>query len=42
MLKQIAAPKIEKFMAEGGLSLNWDKTKISSIEEGFDFLGFHF
>jgi len=35
-------PVIEKFLAERGLELSKEKTKITHITEGFDFLGFHF
>jgi RNA-directed DNA polymerase len=32
-------PRIETFLAERGLTLSVEKTKITDIEEGFDFLG---
>jgi RNA-directed DNA polymerase len=35
-------PIIVEFLRERGLALNLDKTKIVSMAEGFDFLGFHF
>jgi RNA-directed DNA polymerase len=41
-LKSEAMPIIVKFLAERGLTLNLDKTRITSIEDGFDFLGFNF
>ena len=34
-------PKIEHWLEQRGLSLNAEKTKIVSIKDGFDFLGFH-
>jgi len=34
-------PDVEKFLAERGLELSAEKTKLSAIEEGFDFLGFN-
>lgn len=34
-------PVIEKFLAERGLCLNTEKTKIKHIDDGFDFLGFN-
>lgn len=33
---------VEKFLAIRGLSVNEDKTSITTIERGFNFLGFHF
>lgn len=41
-LRNVALPKINAFLSERGLNLDLDKTRIFSIEEGFDFLGFHF
>lgn len=35
-------PALNSFLAERGLTLNMEKTKLVSIEEGFDFVGFHF
>jgi len=42
--KQLEKAKkiVEEFLATRGLSVNEDKTNIVSVEEGFDFLGFHF
>ena len=40
VLDRHARPKIEAFLAERGLVLNQEKTRIVSIDEGFDFLGF--
>lgn len=37
-----AKEEIIKFLNIRGLCINEDKTKISSIEQGFNFLGFHF
>ncbi len=34
-------PDLERFLAERGLSLSPEKTKLSHINEGFDFLGFN-
>jgi RNA-directed DNA polymerase len=41
-LRNAALPKINSFLLERGLKLDLDKTRIFSIEEGFDFLGFNF
>jgi RNA-directed DNA polymerase len=38
---QIAKGKLQKWLAIRGLELSEEKTKISHISEGFDFLGFH-
>jgi RNA-directed DNA polymerase len=34
-------PVIERWLAERGLVLNHEKTKIVSVDDGFDFLGFN-
>jgi len=34
-------PIIEKFLAERGLELSRNKTRITHVKDGFDFLGFH-
>lgn len=34
-------PEVERFLAERGLTLSEEKTKISHIDEGFNFLGFN-
>ena len=34
-------PKIEQWLAERGLQLNKEKTRIVHINEGFNFLGFN-
>lgn len=38
-LEQEVRPLIEAFLAERGLSLSTEKTRVTAIEEGFDFLG---
>ena len=40
ILGQHVLPSIEAFLAERGLVLNREKTRIVSIDEGFNFLGF--
>lgn len=39
LLEQEVKPFVERFLAERGLVLSEEKTHITSIEEGFDFLG---
>jgi RNA-directed DNA polymerase len=39
VLEQEVKPLVESFLAERGLRLSSDKTKIIHIDEGFDFLG---
>jgi RNA-directed DNA polymerase len=39
LLQEQVAPVIESFLKERGLELSQEKTKITHIEEGFDFLG---
>jgi len=39
LLEQEVKPVIEEFMKERGLTLSPEKTKITHIDEGFDFLG---
>lgn len=41
ILKEKVIPIISNFLAQRGLSLSQEKTKIVHIEEGFDFLGFN-
>jgi RNA-directed DNA polymerase len=41
-LKLKALPIIQNFLSERGLELNLAKTTISTLEEGFEFLGFLF
>jgi RNA-directed DNA polymerase len=39
LLEQEVMPIVEEFMRERGLTLSPEKTKITHIDEGFDFLG---
>ena len=39
LLKQEVLPEVKKFMAERGLTLSEEKTIITHIKDGFDFLG---
>lgn len=39
MLENQVIPSIRQFMAERGLELSEEKTRITHIKEGFDFLG---
>lgn len=39
LLEQEVKPLVEQFMRERGLQLSTEKTVITHIEEGFDFLG---
>ena len=41
MLEEIIRPIITNFLEERGLELSIEKTKITHIDEGFDFLGFN-
>lgn len=41
VLEEKVMPAVEKFLLERGLSLSKEKTKITHIKEGFDFLGFN-
>ncbi|MBF0316523.1 MAG: group II intron reverse transcriptase/maturase [Oligoflexia bacterium] len=41
ILETKVKPVIENFLKERGLELSREKTKITQIEEGFDFLGFN-
>ena len=41
LLEQEVKPLVERFMQERGLELSQEKTSISHIEDGFDFLGKH-
>ncbi len=41
VLENKIMPAIDKFLGERGLSLSKEKTKITHINEGFDFLGFN-
>lgn len=40
-IETVILPLIREFMAERGLMLSEEKTKITHISEGFDFLGFN-
>lgn len=39
VLAEKVKPAVEEFLAKRGLTLSQDKTKITHIDEGFDFLG---
>jgi RNA-directed DNA polymerase len=41
LLETEVTPLVEQFMQERGLELSSEKTRITHIEEGFDFLGQH-
>lgn len=41
ILEERVMPTVERFLSERGLSLSKEKTKITNISEGFDFLGFN-
>jgi RNA-directed DNA polymerase len=41
LLEQKVKPLVTQFLAERGLTLSEEKTKITHISEGFDFLGFN-
>ncbi|MEI6096149.1 MAG: group II intron reverse transcriptase/maturase, partial [Gammaproteobacteria bacterium] len=41
LLEQVVKPAIELFLSERGLQLSEEKTKITHIDDGFDFLGFN-
>lgn len=40
ILAETIKPAVERFLSERGLQLSQEKTKITSIYKGFDFLGF--
>ena len=40
-IETVILPLVRKFMEERGLTLSEEKTKITHISEGFDFLGFN-
>jgi RNA-directed DNA polymerase len=42
VLEQQVKPTIEAFLRTRGLELSPEKTKITHIDDGFDFLGWHF
>jgi RNA-directed DNA polymerase len=41
ILKEFVLPAIKNFLSARNLELNLNKTKITKIEDGFDFLGFN-
>ena len=41
LLEQVVKPAIELFLSERGIQLSEEKTKITHIDDGFDFLGFN-
>lgn len=41
ILEQEVMPMVKEFLQERGLTLSDEKTKITHIDEGFDFLGFN-
>ena len=42
LLQDTIRPWVEAFLSERGLTLSKDKTRITHIEDGFDFLGWNF
>ena len=40
-LQEVIQPQISTFLAERGLQLSQEKTKMTHIDKGFDFLGFN-
>jgi RNA-directed DNA polymerase len=41
LLSELILPLVKKFLGKRGLEISEEKSKITSIEEGFDFLGFN-
>jgi RNA-directed DNA polymerase len=41
LLEKEVKPLVEEFLREQGLELSPEKTRITHIEDGFDFLGQH-
>lgn len=41
VLENEVIPLVKNFLAERGLQLSLDKSRITNISQGFDFLGFH-
>jgi len=41
LLEEEVLPLVERFLAERGLALSKEKTKVTHIDEGFDFLGWN-
>lgn len=42
ILSSVVRPWIEQFLRERGLTLSEEKTRITHIDDGFDFLGWNF
>ncbi len=42
ILEKEVKPTIKEFLSKRGLTLSEEKTKITHIDEGFDFLGYNF
>lgn len=42
ILEKVVRPWVEQFLAVRGLELALEKTRIVSIDQGFDFLGWNF
>jgi RNA-directed DNA polymerase len=42
ILKEVIKPAVDEFLKERGLWLNVEKTIITNLRDGFDFLGFNF
>ncbi len=42
VLDEVIKPWVEAFLAERGLQLSTEKTRITHVDEGFDFLGWNF
>jgi RNA-directed DNA polymerase len=42
ILEHDVRPQVEQFLAQRGLQLSTEKTRISHIGQGFNFLGFHY
>lgn len=42
VLEHEVRPQVERFLAQRGLQLSTEKTRISHIGQGFNFLGFHY
>lgn len=41
ILQELVKPRIESFLKERGLKLSQEKTSITHVDQGFDFLGFN-
>jgi RNA-directed DNA polymerase len=39
LLREEVQPLVAHFLSERGLELSHEKTKVTSVEDGFDFLG---